>query len=135
MSISRGIRGALIADSTVNTLTGGRVYRKTPPQRANTPHVWFSRLATHYDRSLDGRTGLVEASIDVNCVAESGADRDTLTEAVIAVLDDKSGDMGGLSPAVSVLMCELRDRQDDVFIDGDKHYYIEALTFSIVYCE
>ena len=128
MSLATGVRAALIADAAVLALAGQRVYRSGLPQKPDYPCVVFLRQQTsRANETLDG-CGLSYVQMDIHCYAKDGDDKDSLADAVKAVLDNHRGDLGG----ADILLCTLTDEQDDLFVENDLRLHIKAFTFEFI---
>lgn len=119
MRVEQGMVAALVADATVGSVAGDRIYHMQAPQEATTPYVTYQRVGTGRSTILDGVDTLTDVRVQVNCWADSTADVKALADAVRGVLDDVKGDLGGLSPRVQVQFGRFESEYDLIDVAGD----------------
>jgi|DEB0MinimDraft_10_1074344.scaffolds.fasta_scaffold00147_13 hypothetical protein len=129
MRVEQGVVAALVADVTVGSVAGDRIYHMQAPQEATTPYVTYQRVGTGRGTILDGVDTMTEVRIQLDCWADSVADSKALADAVRGVLDDVKGDLGGLSPRVQVQFGRLESEYDFADVDGDYERRRVALDF------
>ena len=96
-------------------LAGGRIYPRTP-QNATRPFIRYTRISTSRNQSLTGPVGVTEASVQVDCMADTYADAKSLADAVRVVLHGYRGAWGTLRAQLVHLQAE----NDFSEQDGDK---------------
>ena len=98
----------LSSDSTVNTLTGGRISGGGDPERG-VPSVTYRQISGVRDHTMDGPDTYVTPTMRVTSWAASDLDATTLADAVADVLNGFSGTSDG----VAVSYMALDDQGDD----------------------
>lgn len=97
MSIIDDLRTYLLADATVASLIGTRMFPVKLPQNPTFPAVMIQTISGERVHSTDGASGLAGPRIQIDCWAESYADADAVFEAVRKRLDGKgNGDIQGM---------------------------------------
>lgn len=70
--IETAIRSILLADATVSSLVGTRVYSGVPPQRPTAPYVTLTKVDKLSDVIMDGTVGPNRVRVQVDCWAQAG---------------------------------------------------------------
>lgn len=86
MSAEIQLRALLVASAPVTALVGTRVSADRAEQGAAMPFLVFARTGTQPVQFLDGSVPLSQASIDVQCWAETRAGADALADAVTTAI-------------------------------------------------
>ena len=86
MSIESNIRAALITDSAVSALVGGRVYPVVLGRDATFPAITYTRISGGFLASLSG-TNREHPRIQIDCWAETYAEAKDLSAKVRAAMD------------------------------------------------
>lgn len=111
--------GAVV--SALSSLPGlaGKVFPLEGLKNAEPPFVFYLQLKENEETALDGLTGLLSASFEINCVARSYAELKTLAERVRRALQSlQSAEPEGLSiqrAAVRQVSPDLREREVRLF--------------------
>lgn len=97
----------------------GKVYPLEGLKNATAPFVFYLRQAEDEEESLDGPTGLLSATFEVNCVAATYAGLTSLARAVRSVLQALQGTAhGGLlieRATVRQASPDLREREVNLY--------------------
>ena len=93
--IAASVYSVLTGDVTLASLIGTRAYSSVAPERCSRPYVVFRLLSTVADSTLDGHDGLMDALIQVDCMAASQDGARSVADATRAALADYSGTIGG----------------------------------------
>lgn len=99
MSLETDLVAYLKADTGaggVNTLTGGRIYPWKASQNAAMPYLLYLLIATPRPRTADGKTsGLMRPMIQIDCIAGTKLEADTLAARVNTKLNGGRGLLNG----------------------------------------
>ena len=106
----------LAGDTTVNTLTGGRISGGGDPER-DVPSVTFEIISSDRPHTHSGPDDLVTPTVRVTSWARSDLNATTLANAVRDVLNGFSGTVGGLAISYMALVDQ---SDDDSFRSDDK---------------
>lgn len=98
--------------SRVLALAGGRVHHNARPQNGALPAIVVHRVSSVRERVLTGRVRLAHPRIQIDCMAETAQDAQSLANAVRLVIEDYEGSMGDYTVQV-------------VTVDDDSDDYIE----------
>ena len=85
----------LITSNSPQTLAASRVYPRLP-QGVTFPAVRYQRISTSRVQALDSAVGVTEATVQVDCMAESYSESKTLADSVRVILHDYMGSWGTL---------------------------------------
>jgi hypothetical protein len=101
--------------SMLSGVASGRVYPRTP-QNATRPFLRFTRIGTMRRQSLTGPVGVTEATVQVDCMADTYAEAKDTADAVRAILHGYRGAWGTLTAR----LVHLESENDFYEQDGDK---------------
>jgi hypothetical protein len=107
--LEKGLYAKLIAGST---LAKKRVYPRTP-QSPTFPLIRYQRLNTSRQQALDGNVGVTEATVQVDCMAESYSDSKTLSDEVRVLLHGYKGAWSTLTARLVTLDSETDFSEQD----------------------
>jgi len=113
-ALEKGLYSKLIGNSP-KTLADVRVYPRTP-QEPTYPLIRYQRITTLRQQALDGNVGVTEATIQLDCMAQSYSQAKTLADSVRVILHGFSGSWGTLT-ARNVMLDTENDFSEQ---DGDK---------------
>src|SRR5262245_23766620 len=116
--IRKALRALLVADPTVNSLSGGRIYPVQLPQGVRASSVVYHRVTGLIDYQMNGGSGLAENLFQIDSVAITNDDATLLANAVHDCLTGHRGEVffGSSSPQDSIMIhgiFQVNDR--DVF--------------------
>lgn len=117
--IRTALRGFLLADATVASIVGTRIYPRVLPQGVRDPAVVYNRVSMLGDHHMQGASGLVEVRMQLDAWAETGDEAYELASAVKGRLDGYRGEMLSVAspPEVvrvqGVFFANARDGYDD----------------------
>ena len=134
MSASKALRARLIDDATMFSLVGNRIYPGRAPQKPTMPYIVYHRISTVRSATLDtGNTKVPEVRMQVDVVASTQAEVETILNQMRLVMDN----FRGTSSGVVVLGVSVSDEQDqpEFFEGSDTVFYHSSLDFSIIYRE
>jgi hypothetical protein len=129
MSIASDLRTYLLADATLTTLVGTRMYPLKLPQAPTMPaiiYTWISGARVH---STDGPSGLSNPRVQFDCWAQTYLEAEALLEALRKRLDGFQGTAGS-SWIQAVFFETERDGYDD-----DTELYRRSADFFVWYEE
>ena len=109
MTIEAAIRGVLVGDTTVKTITT-RCYPVMIPPNPTYPLILYTRISGVRDHHLQGPSGIVRTRLQVEAWAETYSGAKTLSEAIRGALDGLTGTKSG----VVVGSC-LLDNERDIY--------------------
>lgn len=105
----------LITGNSPQTLAASRVYPRLP-QGVTFPAIRYQRISTSRAQALDSAVGVTEATVQVDCMAESYSDSKSLADSVRVILHDYTGTWGTLEARHVSL-----DSENDFYEqDGDR---------------
>lgn len=113
--LEKGLYAKLVAGATS---ASGRIY-PVIPQSPTYPLIRYQRINTVRQRALDGNTGVTEATVQVDCMAESYSDAKTLADEVRVLLHGYTGALSTLTARLVTLDTE----NDFSERDGDRATY------------
>ena len=87
--LEKGLYSKLTGNSP-QTLAGSRVYPRLP-QGVTFPAIRYQRINTVRQQSLDANVGVTEATVQIDCMAESYSQAKTLADSVRVILHGYSG--------------------------------------------
>lgn len=135
MSIETAFFSYLTSKAAITSLVGTRIYPLLAPDTPTYPHITYTVFGEGHDHSLEGATGLVDLTMQVDVWSKTPATRTLITEALRNALDGFSGDMG--TENLSIRSCLLSDRAH--FFDRDDEgggiFYRTSMDFSIWHVE
>jgi hypothetical protein len=132
VTLRQGLYAHLRADPALAPLVGRRIYPDVAPAKAGVPSLVYSVLADARQGNLDGRTGVREARVQVECRADTRGACVQLADLVDDRLDGVTYSLGG----VAVRWCHQEDEQDvtEPIPDGDaSNRYLFPVTFTVNY--
>lgn len=97
------------------SVAGGRIYPRIP-QNPTFPLIRYQRITTQRYQSLSGPVGVTEATIQVDCMADTYAEAKTTADAVRVLLHGYRGAWGSLVAR----LVHLESENDFYEQDGDK---------------
>jgi len=112
--LEKGLYSILSASSPPLSV-GTRIYPRLP-QNVTFPAIRYQRITTSRTLALDAAVGVTEATVQVDCMADTYADAKALADAVRVVLHAYRGAWGNLKARLVKLQTE-NDFYDQ---DGDK---------------
>jgi hypothetical protein len=86
--MEEALRAHLLANTTVNTACGGRMYWSVRPQGSAYPSCVLTIISRLPDRMFSGPAGLAQARVQVDCYASTYALAKTLFRAIKTVLNN-----------------------------------------------
>jgi len=89
--IENGIVDRLKTDTAVKAIVDARIYSLLAPQNAAKPHITYQRVGTDRDRHLQGPSGLVRGTFQLDCWASTMDAARALADAVRLRLDNFFG--------------------------------------------
>lgn len=87
MSIESDLRALLLADAAVAALVGTRIAADRIEQGAARPFIVFTRTATERTKGLNGVVHGVQATLDVQCWADTRAQSEAVAEAAQSAIE------------------------------------------------
>ena len=104
-----------LTGNSPQTLASGRVYPRLP-QGVTFPAIRYQRINTVRSHAIDGVVGVTEATMQIDCMAESYSDAKTLADSVRVILHGYKGSWGALTARLVSL-----DTENDFYEqDGDR---------------
>ncbi len=97
MTLETALRSYTLADATVTTLAGIRMYPRKLPQNPTLPALVYQRIDTRRQHDLDGPDGLPRPRVQVAAWASSVAAAWELANAVRVRLDGYRGAWGDVT--------------------------------------
>lgn len=91
-------------DASVYAVCGGRVYPLVAPERAAKPHITYQITQQDRDRVWRGPTGMVRATIQIDCWSETQRGARQLAELVRLAFDNYRGNLGDHNVQVAKLV-------------------------------
>jgi len=95
MTLDQAIYKELAADSTVTGLLGDRIFRLRAPEGEPPPYAVFFRVDDPQAHSCGNDAGPYSPLYQVSVYGETQAEVDQTADAIISVLRDASGVIGG----------------------------------------
>lgn len=139
MSIHAGIYAYLLTRQSVTALVGGaanpRIYPSVAPLKADFPRITFQRLNEGRNPHMRGTSGLVKASLQVDCWGTDSLSTTTLAEAVRNVMDTANRKTFGTYDVRFCLLQDARDMLEAADDNSEKHIFRVMLTFDLEYRE
>lgn len=135
--VRKAIYALLMADSTVNSLSGGRIYPVRLKQGVRDPSVVYHRITGLFDYQMSGPSGLVQSLMQIDSVA-TGSDAATqLANAVHDALTGHRGDVqhGTGSPQESITVHGIFQTSDRDFFDTVTEMFSVQRDFQVWYWE
>lgn len=112
--LEKGLYSKLTGNSP-QTLAASRVY-PILPQAVTFPAIRYQRINTVRSHALNATVGVTEATIQLDCMAESYSEAKTLADSVRVILHGFRGAMGTLTVRLASL-----DTENDFYEqDGDR---------------
>lgn len=131
MSLFRAIRKKLKSSAEVFALVGDRIHPVRLPQSTAYPAISFWALGQTPTHSLDGHSGVVDTTIQIDLWGESRLQLDELALAVFRALDSWRGVYEGVD--IQQMFCD--DAGQDVPEDSPLEPELKhvAMDFSVSY--
>ena len=132
--IGKAIRLRLLNDGDVTDNVGTRIYPRVVPQGVANPCVRYQTISSFRDGALDGGTGMVTATVQVDVFADTHLAAELVSEKIRESLQGFRGTASG----VEVLGCTLTNSREmytkpvDASDDGD---YRVVMDFEVVHQE
>jgi hypothetical protein len=117
MEIEAAIVAKLKADTDVDTDVGGRIAATRIPDALPRPNVVYERIGTERTVANDGPAGLVRATVQVSCYADSYAVAKSLAKKIRVALNGFRGTIGTLK-VQSLLLDDERDAPVPASVKG-----------------
>lgn len=134
MTIRAAVKQYLGAQATLASLVADRIFPVARPQSSPLPAVVFKRLNGAHAHWITGGAGRADPRFLIDCIADTYSDADTLAEAVRAVMQGFSGDVGGVL-ITSVVLDDEADDIDEPQEGNDRVAFHIPLIFKIQYRE
>jgi len=115
-----------IAGASPQTSAAGRIYPRLP-QSVTFPAIRYQRITTTRKHALDSEVGVTEATVQIDCMAESYSEAKTLADEVRTLLHGYRGALGTLTAHLVSL-----DTENDFYEqDGDNvtHWVTQRYIF------
>ena len=113
-NLEKGLYAKLTGNSPL-TLASNRVY-PILPQGVKLPAIRYQRINTNRQQALDAAVGVTEATVQIDCMAETYSNAKTLADSVRDILHDYTGAWGSLVARHVAL-----DTENDFYEqDGDR---------------
>lgn len=138
MSLRNAIKEHLAVDGGVSPIVVDRIYELIAAHDATLPYLVIEITDEAGQPHLRGASGLVEATVAIECVATTAAVMDALTKAVREAMDTASGTLGTGADATVVRNMALDARGDTVLepLDASRGYKrVKRLVFTVWYRE
>ena len=131
-TVSEDLRTFTMADSTVASLVGD-MHELHVPQVESKPYIYFARISSEDERSLDSAVGEepFRNLFIVECWAETPEDADTAAGAVRDRLNNYRGTMGSRT-VQGVFVSSQSDEYDPRGDGSDRGFYLSALSVEVV---
>ena len=126
------LRTFITGTTSVTGLVSTRVHYNHIPENSARPHVWFRVTSDNEPLTMDGVGGIHEATVDVECVAETEREAQSVADAVKPRLHGYKGTMGN----VSAKAIFVDDKDDDYFPkanESDEGLHVVALGLRVWY--
>ena len=112
--LEKGLYSKLTGNSP-QTLAADRVYPRLP-QGVTFPAIRYQRINTKRTHAIDGTVGVTEATVQIDCMAQSYSEEKTLADSVRVILHGFKGSWGTLTARLVSL-----DTENDFYEqDGDR---------------
>jgi hypothetical protein len=142
--IADDLRAYLVAQADITAVVGTRIFEDEIPQTAisggatgsanNIPCIVLTNTATQNIASLDGASGLVFESYEVECKSNGKAASNSLRGIVKPYLNGYTGQMGSKT-ALAVLIDDESVAVEEDVTGGDVDRYVSVLQITIQYLE
>lgn len=132
--LGKAIRLRLLNDSNVTDLISTRLYPRRIPQGVDNPCAKYQMISALRDGALDGGTGLVTATIQIDIFADTHLEAETISEKIREALQGYRG----TESTVEILSCTLitsRELLGAAVDASDDHDYRVILEFEITHRE
>lgn len=96
-TVTEAVRAFLLADGTVGGLVATRIYPAVFPQGAVWPAIRITVIDGEDEFVLSGPSGFNRTNVQIDCVAETYSEMETLGRAVTARLNGFKGVASGLT--------------------------------------
>lgn len=135
--VGASFRAFVVAQSSVSTLIGSRMYPDELPQNATLPAITYHRISTlHHENIKGSKAGMAEALVEVRCYATTRNACNALCEAVrLCGVLDLEGVYSGVNIRCSMLASGRNDFTESP-IDGTHELrYVSSQDYSLTYLE
>lgn len=122
----KGIINILENDSAVTTLVSQKIHAYLVPQSTAAPYIRVWVVSNTPIDSKEGASGFDKVRIQVDCVAESYATAQSISDAVRSALDDYTG----VANTVDIIGLRLEDEND--LFDTESDFFTKALDFMVI---
>ena len=133
MSIKEDLHTYITGKAAISALIGSRFYPMLKPQEGAFPAATYQFISTDNVQQLDGGAGIHNAIVDIDCMAYTLSQADTLHEAIRNALDGyENKDMG----STFINGCRLETIEDEILTNSEKsqrNIYRITMTFRIHY--
>jgi len=129
MIIEDGLYNYLSNNAGVAAIVSNRIYPLVMAQKTTLPAITYQTTALRPDRGLDGNSGRMTATIQINAWAETHVEAKNLAEALRAALNDYSGAMGS-----DTIQRSRVENETDGF-DEETNFYRVGMQITIIYNE
>jgi len=126
-----GLVAAILANATVISLVGTRVYHGERPQTSILPAIAWKRSGVQREMLLDGPSGMATAYYELEVIAETSAQSRTIADAVRSAVHGVTGNLGGATVRLAMVTTEL-DVSD---VDGDLKVRHVLMDIEIIFPE
>lgn len=132
--IAKGLYTKLQATSGVTDIVGSRAYADAPTK--NNPELPFYvyRTSTYDPTYHTGGRQFAQAVVEVECVADTSAEAESLRNAIITAVDNYRGTMG----AETVTGCNIETKTDTYLppvMGENRGWHVHAVDFRISFLE
>jgi hypothetical protein len=117
MSLSEDLRAFLLADATIASLIGARIYPIVLPQGPTVPALTYHWVSIDEIYTMAGPSGLVVKRIQFDCWAETFKEVEALSDAIRLRIDGFSGWLNTGSPPSSRIQAIFREVERDWYED------------------
>lgn len=138
MSLRNAIKEHLAADGGVSPIVVNRIFHLVADHEADLPYIVIEITDEDGQSHLRGGSGLVEATVAIECTTKRTTAMDALTKAVREAMDTKSGTLGTGDDATVVRNMALTARGDSILepLDASRGYKaVKRLVFTVWYRE
>ena len=127
MSASKNLRAALLADGGIASVVGTSVYDRHIPKNKPRPFIFLRRIGSDNYGTLSGNHPPARVLIRVECVADSVADADNLSDLVREFLDGYPAGELGSGTVGGVLVEDITDEWIPRSVEADEGLTVSGL--------
>lgn len=134
--IRTALRGFVLADTTVASIVGTRMFPRVLPQGVRDPAIVYNRVSMLGDHHMQGASGLVEVRMQIDAWAETADDAYELAVAVKQRIDGYRGEMQSVASPPEVVFVQgvfFANARDDY--DSNRQLYRESWDYMLHYGE